>query len=80
MYVSYLAEKWTADAARLCGLTLAGIPQHAGVMGEQAKRFDFILREAKRTGAKLPKKFGIAVLRPYDDDDGGPDRVWSLHL
>ena len=80
MYVSYLAEKWTADAARLRALTLAGIPQHTGALGEQAKRCDFILREAKRTGAKLPTKFGIAVLRPDDDDDGDPDGVRSLHF
>ena len=79
MYVSYLAEKWVADATRLRGLTLAGIPQHAGAMAEQAKRFEFIIREAKRTGAKLPKKFGIAVLRP-DDHDGDSACVRSHYL
>ncbi len=48
-----------------------GNPSPSRSHGRTCQALDFILREPRCTGAKLPKAFGIAVLRPYDDDGDG---------
>ena len=58
-YVTLLADRWKQDEDYLRDRTIAGEPPSEQTIAEQQRRFRFILREAQRTNAIVPKHFTI---------------------
>jgi len=58
-YVKVLAEKWVEDRAQLRQRVIDGDPPGSDTLTEHRRRFEFLSREAQRTGCPLPKHFAL---------------------
>ena len=58
-YVTLLSERWSADRQQLRDRVINDDPPSEATRREHRRRYEFILREAERTGAKLHKYFKI---------------------
>jgi len=58
-YVTILAEKWCADRLHLRDRIINDDPPNDHTRREYRRRYEFIFREAQRTGARLPKYFKL---------------------